>query len=273
VPSNGTITIGTSGWNYAHWKGPFYPSDLARDCWLEYYADRLRSVEVNNTFYQLPEEQTVDAWTSAVPPDFTFAVKASRYITHMKKLKDPGETLERFVPAIEAFGDRLGPVLFQLPPSWNANPDRLGEFLEALETASRGAFGRESDRAETPGAAGGPRGAHRSGRGLRCAFEFRDESWFSEDVFGLLRKHNAAFCIYHLAGRLSPREVTADFVYVRLHGPGGKYEGSYDRRALSGWAGAFSSWAREGLDVFCYFDNDDSGYAAKNATELATMLS
>ena len=242
MSGRGTIRIGTSGWNYDHWKGPFYPDDLAQKDWLAFYAERFPTVEVNNTFYQLPEKKTVRAWLDDAPDDFVFAVKASRYITHMKKLKDPKESLRRFLEATEVFGDRLGPVLFQLPPSWNVNEERLATFLEALPDD------------------------------LRCAFEFRDESWFNDDIMELLRSHGSAFCVYHLAGRRSPKEVTADFTYVRLHGPGDKYEGSYDQRALSGWAGAFSSWADKGLDVFCYFDNDDSGYAAKNAGSLAEML-
>ncbi|MBD3367529.1 MAG: DUF72 domain-containing protein [Candidatus Eisenbacteria bacterium] len=242
MPARGDIHIGTSGWNYGHWKGPFYPEDLPQKKWLGFYGGRLRSVEVNNTFYSLPQHKTLRTWTDAVPSDFVFSVKASRYITHMKKMKDPEESLRRFLDAVEALGERLGPVLFQLPPSWRADPERLERFLEAL-----------------PGE-------------LRCAFEFRDESWFDNDILELLRSHGAAFCVYHLAGRLSPKEVTADFVYLRLHGPGDRYEGSYDQSTLSGWAGALSSWARRGLDVYCYFDNDDSGYAALNAVSLADML-
>jgi len=242
MAKTGVIRVGTSGWNYDHWKGPFYPDDLAQKEWLGFYGNRLRSVEVNNTFYQLPEKKTLRAWSEAVPSDFVFSVKASRYITHMKKLKDPERSLKRFLDAVEALGDRLGPLLFQLPPSWHVNAERLERFLDALPDA------------------------------LRTTFEFRDPSWFDDDILELLRSHGAAFCVYHLAGRLSPKEVTADFVYVRLHGPGDKYEGSYDQETLSGWAGAFTSWARRGLDVYCYFDNDDSGYAAQNAVSLADML-
>jgi uncharacterized protein YecE (DUF72 family) len=249
LAAKGRIRIGTSGWNYDHWRGPFYPEDLSSREWLSFYARHLGSVEVNNTFYQLPRERTLRDWSDAVPSDFLFSVKASRYITHMKKLKDPKDSLEQFLARVLTLGDRLGPVLFQLPPSWKVNPERFEGFLEEMRERGRDL--------PTP---------------LRCAFEFRDESWFSDEVLGLLRAHEAAFCIYDLGGSQSPREVTADFVYVRLHGPGGRYEGSYGTEALSEWAGAFSTWTRKGIDVYCYFDNDDSGYAAKNAIALAEML-
>ncbi|MFO7782426.1 MAG: DUF72 domain-containing protein [Spirochaetia bacterium] len=236
------IRIGTSGWNYPHWRGTFYPQDLAPEAWLEYYRERFDTVELNKSFYNLPDPEQFAAWRDAVPKDFLFAVKASRYITHMKKLKDPAEATARFLDHVKALGDRLGPLLFQLPPRWRANPDRLEAFLEALPA------------------------------GFRSVFEFRDESWMSESVTGLLRSHGAAFCIYELAGYRSPAHVTADFSYVRLHGPGDAYEGSYDDEALSGWA----QWARdrdaEGIDVYIYFDNDQQGYAPRNALRLKGLL-
>jgi uncharacterized protein YecE (DUF72 family) len=237
----GRIHVGTSGWNYEHWKGPFYPEDAKDRDLLRLYAERFNTVEVNNTFYQLPSERTIERWVDTVPEGFTFAVKASRYITHMKKLKDPKEVIEKFFDRIAAFGEKLGPVLFQLQPTWRANPERLQAFLEALPT------------------------------GGRYTFEFRDQSWYGKEIYDLLREHGAAFCIYELAGHQSPRELTAGFVYVRLHGPGRAYEGSYSKRALSGWAGAFSQWSRKG-DVYCYFDNDDRGYAPNNAFVLRGML-
>jgi uncharacterized protein YecE (DUF72 family) len=241
VPRKAEIQVGTSGWNYKHWKGPFYPDGARSGDLLRLYAERFDTVEVNSTFYGLPSASTIAAWVDSVPDDFVFAVKANRYITHMKKLKDPEASIAKFFDRMEAFGQKLGPVLFQLPPRWRADPERLGAFLGAL-----------------PGSG-------------RYAFEFRDESWYREDVYRLLREHGAAFCVYELAGHRSPREVTASFVYVRLHGPGGPYEGSYSRRELSSWADACSGWLRQG-DVFCYFDNDDSGYAPNNALSLRTML-
>jgi uncharacterized protein YecE (DUF72 family) len=238
----GKIHIGTSGWHYAHWKGPFYPADMRPEDFLEFYVRRFHTVEINNSFYRLPDKKTFLDWSRSVPGNFIFSVKASRYITHMKKLKDPEQPVARFMENVAALRDKLGPVLFQLPPNWNVNTERLRSFLEAL-----------------PG-------------DQRYAFEFRDTSWFDQDVYDLLAGSGAAFCIYELEGSISPKKVTAGFVYVRLHGPGGKYRGQYDARTLSGWAGAFSVWASKGKDVYCYFDNDEAGYAAQDAMKLQEMV-
>jgi uncharacterized protein YecE (DUF72 family) len=234
--------IGTSGWHYSHWRGPFYPEDMGPREFLEYYRKRFHTVEINNSFYQLPKKETLEGWKNAVPDHFIFAVKASRYITHMKKLKDPAKATAKFLDRVETLGGKLGPVLFQLPPRWKFNPERLGAFLEALP------------------------------RKYRCAFEFRDPSWFQEETLQALETHKAAFCIYEFAGRISPKEVTADFVYVRLHGPEGPYRGQYQTQTLAGWAGAFSAWVQKGTEIFCYFDNDESGYAAQDALRLQGML-
>lgn len=236
------IHIGTSGWHYGHWKGTFYPEKTPEREYLEEYAKRFRTVEINNTFYRLPAEETLESWRDAVPEGFVFAVKASRYITHMKKLKDPGEHLRRFTDPLSLLGGKLGPLLFQLPPNWKANPRRLEAFLEAL-----------------PG-------------GFRAAFEFRDENWFDRDIYDILARKRAALCVYDLQGTVSPEEVTTDFIYVRLHGPEPRTRGGYDRRTLSGWAGALSAWARGGKEVFCYFNNDPQGHAPRNAWSLLEML-
>lgn len=235
--------IGTSGWQYDHWKGSFYPQPLGKGDFLRFYAARFDSVEVNSTFYRLPSRETVEAWRENTPPGFVFAVKASRYVTHMKKLKDPEQTLPPFFRAIEGLKGKLGPILFQLPPKWAFNPDRFYDFLEAL-----------------PG-------------GHRYAFEFRDRSWFDARALEALTEMGAALCLYELGGRQSPRDVTAEFVYVRLHGPEQAYQGRYKRKGLAGWAGAFSSWAEQGREVFCYFDNDEAGYAAMDALDMQTMIS
>ena len=240
--NQGRICIGTSGWNYPHWRGAFYPQELPQREWLRYYSDRLQSVEINNTFYQLPERSTMEQWKASVPDSFLFSVKASRYITHMKKLKDPERSTGRFFRSIEPLGDKIGPILFQLPPRWKRNPGRLEGFIERLPP-------------------------HYS-----YTFEFRDPSWFDRQTYRVLERAGAAFCIYHLAGDLSPKTITADFVYIRLHGPGDAYEGLYDSQTLSGWAGAIAAWSRGGREVYCYFDNDQKGYAAKNAIELREML-
>lgn len=238
----GRILTGTSGWHYGHWAGPFYPHDLPHAEWLDFYMQRFGTVEINNTFYRLPEKDVLREWRDRVGKDFVFSIKASRYITHMKKLKDPPKSLEKFFSRIGALGDSGGPVLFQLPGRFRFNAGRLEAFLEAL-----------------PG-------------GRRYAFEFRDRSWENDETYRMLSDRGTALCVYDMEGRTSPREVTGDFVYVRLHGPGRAYEGSYDAKALSGWAGAFSTWASKGLDVFCYFDNDQNGYAALDATRLQEMI-
>jgi uncharacterized protein YecE (DUF72 family) len=237
-----TIHIGTSGWHYEHWEGPFYPEGIAKGDYLDYYVERLRTVEINNTFYQLPEEKTLRNWRETVPERFVFAVKASRYITHMKKLKDPEEPVATFLGRIELLGDRLGPILFQLPPNWRFNGKRLATFLEELPARHR------------------------------YTFELRDPSWLNDEAYEVLEAHNSALCLYDFHGRQSPKKVTADFVYVRLHGPYGAYRGKYSVETLAGWAGAFSAWLRQGKDVYCYFDNDEAGYAAQNAMELQRMF-
>lgn len=242
MPKEPKIHIGTSGWSYKHWKGRFYPPDLPAGKWLAWYAGRFRSVEINHSFYRLPREETLEAWKGTVPQGFLFAAKASRFITHMKKLQDPGKTVPPFLERIGVLGDALGPILFQLPPGWRFDADRLSSFLDSLD-ASR-----------------------------RYAFELRDPDWINDRALEILSRRGAAFCIYDLDGRLSPKEVTADFVYVRLHGPGGAYRGSYDARTLAGWAGAFSTWCAGGREVFCYFDNDEKGFAAENARRLAGMV-
>jgi uncharacterized protein YecE (DUF72 family) len=218
---------------------------MSNSDWLAFYASRLQTVEVNNTFYQLPEESTLRTWRERVPEGFVFAVKASQYITHMKKLKEPEGPVDTFLSRVEALGPRLGPILFQLPPNWHFNGRRLRSFLEVLPPDQR------------------------------YAFELRDPDWLNEEAYGILEEHgrgHAAFCIYDFHGRQSPKRITADFVYVRLHGPYGPYRGTYDTETLAGWAGAFSTWREQGRDVYCYFDNDEAGYAVQNAMELRGML-
>lgn len=237
------IHIGTSGWHYGHWKGPFYPENHPNEEFLEFYQCHFHTVEINNSFYQLPKKETLKMWRNAVPSGFIFSVKGSRYITHMKKLKDPKESVFAFLKRVEVLGDKLGPILFQLPPRWKFNPDRLKSFLEVLPEK------------------------------FQYAFEFRDTSWFEEETLRILEQYGAAFCIYEFAGTLSPKHVTADFIYIRLHGPKEKaYKGQYETRVLSGWAGAFSAWTRQKKEIFCYFDNDEAGYAAQDALRLQTMI-
>ena len=235
-----TVRIGTSGWHYRHWRGPFYPEKLPFSKMLSFYASQFDSVELNNTFYRLPPASAVAEWRRSTPKDFCFAAKGSRFITHMKKLRDPEPALKRYFERIRRLGTKLGPILFQLPPNWPLALGRLADFLDALPPKRR------------------------------YAFEFRNDTWSVKSVYDLLRKHNAAYCLFELAGYRSPLEITADFTYVRLHGPGGKYQGRYDDRALRQWANRIRRWRLQ--SAYVYFDNDQAGYAPQNARRLRELL-
>lgn len=239
---NVSIHIGTSGWHYEHWKGHFYPKDLPSDHFLAYYARYFQTAEINNTFYHLPGEKAVAEWRDAVPSGFIFAVKASRYITHMKKLNDPQQALSLFFKRVETLGDKLGPILFQLPPHWHFNLERLKAFLQTLP------------------------------HNFRYAFEFRDGSWINDSTSQVLVEHNATFCIYDFAGTESPKIVTSDLLYVRLHGPKAAYAGRYDTKTLAEWAENFLTWKSQDKQIFCYFDNDEAGYAVQDALRLKEMV-
>jgi uncharacterized protein YecE (DUF72 family) len=232
------IRIGTSGYHYRHWKGNFYPEDLSTAGMLPFYLNYFDTLELNNTFYRLPTESALEAWRDAVPENFVFAVKASRFLTHNKKLKDPENALENLLPRVKILGKKLGPILFQLPPKWRVNLERLQELLAIL-----------------PGK-------------YRYAFEFRETSWINEQVLETLHRYKSAFCIYDIAGYHSPLHVTTDFAYVRLHGPGGKYQGSYSDAALEQWAEWIAQRSAKLRAIYFYFDNDQAGYAAQNALTL-----
>jgi uncharacterized protein YecE (DUF72 family) len=238
----GAIHIGTSGWHYKHWVGPFYPPKFAAGRFIDFYKEHFAAAEINGSFYRMPSDDTLAAWRDAVPANFRFAAKASRFITHAKKLALPISQYERFFDGIGTLEPKLGPILFQLPPHWRFNRERLEAFLEALP------------------------------RRYRYAFEFREPTWLNEDAYALLRKHRAALCLYHIAGFQSPIKVTANFVYIRLHGPGGKYQGTYDDAALRRWARDIRAWSQEEKAVWCFFDNDQNGYAAEDALRLQSML-
>jgi uncharacterized protein YecE (DUF72 family) len=238
----GVILVGTSGWQYKHWRGVFYPKGLKTAEEFKYYLSLFDTVEINNSFYKLPEPATFSGWNKSAPDGFTFAVKASRFITHMKKLKMTREEIQKFFLHLRKLKDKLGPILFQLPPLWKVNAERLAAFCSILP------------------------------KNFRYAFEFRNTTWYTEEVYKVLRKYNAAFCIYHLSHHISPIEVTSDFVYIRLHGPGEKYQGEYKAKELEGWAERCLEWQRSGKDVFVYFDNDQAGYAVRNARQLKELL-
>jgi uncharacterized protein YecE (DUF72 family) len=236
------IHIGTSGWSYRSWRGTFYDAAVSPQDHLAFYARHFTTVEVNNTFYRLPDRETVKSWRDTVPAGFTFAIKASRFITHMKRLRDPEHHIPLLFDRIEPLGDRLGPILFQCPPRWHKNLDRLGAFLRQLP------------------------------RDHRYAFEFRDPAWFDREVYDLLSKHHVALCVYDMAGKRSPMVTTSDIVYVRFHRPAGADRWAYDRNALAELADDIASWVDKGLSVYCYFNNDPGGAAPRNAQELLELL-
>lgn len=238
----GEFRIGTSGWHYPHWRGPVYPENLPASDWLAWYAERFTAVEVNNTFYRLPQSSVVTAWRRETPDQFVFACKASRFITHMKKLKEPVASTRRFFGSIMGLGPKMGPILFQVPPRFRPDTARLEAFLRALP------------------------------RRRSYAFEFRDPRWHTDAVCDVLSAHGAAFCLFDLAGFQTPPLVTSSLIYIRLHGPGGAYAGSYGDRALSFWAKRISGWSEQGHVIHCYFDNDDCGFAFHNARTLCRML-
>jgi uncharacterized protein YecE (DUF72 family) len=234
----GKLYIGTSGWHYKHWIGTYYPAGTREKDQLSLYIKDFNTVELNNSFYHLPAAKTFKGWATATPEDFVFAVKGSRFITHMKKLNVLKADVNRFLSRAGKLGDKTGPILYQLPPRWKLNTARLEQFLSRLN------------------------------KEYRYVFEFRNDNWYSEAVYELLRQYNCAFCIYELAGHQSPEIVTADFVYIRLHGPGAKYQGSYSGSQLKKWAVKCKAWQQQGRDVYVYFDNDQAGYAAFNALQL-----
>jgi uncharacterized protein YecE (DUF72 family) len=236
------VHIGTSGWHYKHWKGPFYPEKLPASKMLEFYTRHFDTVEMNNSFYRLPPENAVVQWRESTPRSFCFAVKGSRFLTHMKKLKDPEPGIEKFFSRVDLLGPKLGPVLFQLPPWWEVNAERLEAFLGALP------------------------------RRRRYAFELRNPTWHTEEVYRILRRHNAAFCIFEIAGFHSGIRITANFTYVRLHGPGGAYQGSYKAQTLEQWADQIRGWSTELRAIYIYFDNDQAAYAVENALALKRTL-
>jgi uncharacterized protein YecE (DUF72 family) len=236
-----SIRVGCSGWQYRHWRGDFYPAELPAARWLEYYAARFDTVEINNTFYRLPEAPTFAAWKQRVPMGFLFAVKASRFLTHMKKLKDPEEPLDRFYTRARALGRAFGPVLYQLPPRWPVNVERLEAFLRALP------------------------------RRRQHAIEFREPSWYCDAVFALLDRYRVALCLHDMAGSASGRLRVGPFVYVRFHGSA-KYSGAYEPAALDRWAEWLAAHAGAGTPVFAYFNNDVGGHAPRDAAYLRTAL-
>jgi uncharacterized protein YecE (DUF72 family) len=237
-----SILIGTSGWHYRHWVGAYYPPKTPAEEFLARYRLDFPTVEINNTFYRLPSPEVLAGWRETVPAGFRFAVKASRFITHFRKLKDAGESFRLFFDPIRILGKRLGPVLFQLPPHWHYDGGRLEAFLASLPA------------------------------GPAYVFEFRDRDWYRDEAFALLDRFGAGLCIHDMPESKSPEEVAGKLAYVRFHGPAGKYAGSYPDKDLERWARRMREWAGRGLPVYAYFNNDIGGYAPKNAKTLMGFL-
>jgi uncharacterized protein YecE (DUF72 family) len=239
------IRVGTSGWHYKSWHGPFYPQSLKIKDFLDYYAGRFDTAEINNSFYRLPTEQAVKAWRESVPEGFLFAWKVSRFITHMKKLKGIEESIDLVFGRMAGLGDAFGPVLFQLPPMLRANDENRERLARCLSLVPEN---------------------------RRIAFEFRHPSWYEEQTFRILRDHNTALCLSDHADAPAPWLTTADFIYVRAHGTNGRYAGSYSEETLGGWASQIAEWRRNGRDVYVYFDNDIKSAAPGNAQTLLKFL-
>jgi uncharacterized protein YecE (DUF72 family) len=253
--------IGCSGWQYQHWRGDFYPAGLPASRWFGRYAEDFDTVEINNSFYRLPEPSTFAAWRDQAPDTFLYAVKASRYLTHMKKLKDPADPLARFFDNARYLGPRLGPVLYQLPPRWPLNLPRLETFLAALADVPKGSGGDRRTALQDEG----------SPASYRHVMEFRDPSWYDERVLDMLRAHDVALCLHDMPGSATERMIVGPFVYVRFHGPS-RYGGRYDEARLDEWAAWLHARVEDGLDVFAYFNNDIGGHAPRDARRLKEKL-
>lgn len=249
------IRIGCSGWQYPHWRGVFYPAELSTSRWFAHYALTFDTVEINNSFYRLPEAETFERWREQAPrprpghPPFLYAVKASRFLTHMKKLKAPEEPLTRLFDRVRHLGPHLGPLLYQLPPNWKLDLARFEHFLNALRAV-------ESELKLN----------------LSHVVEFRDPSWYDDRLFALLRRHGIALCLHDMKGSATGMIVVGPFLYVRFHFGTQRYGGRYEDRRLDAWAAWLAARAAEGLDVFAYFNNDTGGHAPRDAVRLRQRL-
>lgn len=237
---SGRLWIGTSGYQYPHWKGHFYPGDMPSTQWFAYYARHFDCVEINNTFYRLPRARAFDGWRKAAPRGFRYALKYSRYGSHMKRLKDPRKHLPKFMRRARRLKGLLGPVLVQLPPRFHADAQRLDRFLAAA-----------------------PRGRP------QWVLEFRDTSWLNQAIYRVLERHAAALCIHDLLPD-HPRRLTAGCAYLRFHGR--RYGGSYSHQFLSAQARRIRDWLSGGIDVYAFFNNDRGGHAVRNALDLKRYL-
>jgi uncharacterized protein YecE (DUF72 family) len=240
------VFIGTSGYIYPHWEGIFYPENWPKSKKLEYYCQHFDTVELNNTFYRLPGEKAFESWYKRTPKNFIFAVKVSRFITHVKKLVDCKEVWGIFLKRVLILKEKLGPLLFQLPPFLKADPKKLEDFGKMILK-------------ESP-------------KGLRFAFEFRNESWCNEKIYQILKKFNFAWVVVDSPFWPKVYQFTADFVYVRMHGSKILFGSKYTKRELEDLAQRIKKWKKQNLDVYVYFNNDAYGYAVEDAKELSKMV-
>jgi uncharacterized protein YecE (DUF72 family) len=235
------LFVGTSGWQYRHWRRVFYPEKLHQRDWLPFFAERFQTVEVNNTFYNLPEKSVFERWRNDTPDDFTFALKMSRYLTHLKRLHDPLDPVRRFMERAEALGPKLGPVLLQLPPRFRANPDLLDAALDVFDPS------------------------------VRVAVEFRDDSWFRPETTSVLERHHSALCLADSPHRTQPALRTADWGFLRFHEGSGPDTPGYERSSLEVWVTRIAQMWPPSADVFVYFNNDAAGHAIRDAIVFAEL--
>lgn len=240
--SDTSLHIGTCGWKYPHWKGRFYDENLPIHNWLDFYITRFETVELTTTFYRMPREWMLENWREKTPENFRFSVKAGQSLTQIQKLIDPKHAIETFMSRVNLLGSKVGPIIFQLPPEWEFSLQRLDDFLIALPDNHR------------------------------YVFEFRDRGWWNDEVYKILKRYNAAFCFFDFGGTVSPREITADFIYIRLHGPGEAHNRQYDTTVLQEWKQSILDWRKQGIEVFCYFNNDLNGYAALDAERMVKLI-
>ena len=236
------VYIGTSGWSYEHWKGLFYPEDIKKKDWFGYYSEHYDTVELNNTFYHLPKASTFEKWAAESPAGFVFCVKANRYITHVKKLNEPGQSVGKFMERAYKLGEKLGPILYQLPPNLHINVDKLRKFLEVLP------------------------------EWVENFFEFRHASWFCDEVYGILDDFGAGFCIHDLVDGWCEKIVTGGKIYLRFHGASGKYEGAYSDEELESWAKWIKSMRGRVEHIYAYFNNDANAEAINNSKTLKEFV-
>jgi len=234
--------IGCSGWHYAHWRGLYYPEGLSKPKWLQFYAKQFTTVELNNSFYHLPSEKAFTTWRESTPDDFVFAVKVSRFITHIKRLRNLGSAVENFLSRAVFLKKKLGPFLYQLPPNMKRNDELLQNFLSSLP------------------------------QNYQHVVEFRHESWIGDAVFDILRRYNVGLCVFDMPDFSCPLVATSDFAYVRFHGSEGLYWSCYSDEELSQWAQKIAQLGQNIKDIYIYFNNDAEAFAVKNAITLRNLL-